>query len=345
MSKKQLQVAIAGFGLSGRYFHAPFLKASPEKFLVKKVMSRRVAEVHLYDPTIEVVSDFEALCGSDIDVVFVCTPNEMHFQNAKIALEAGKNVVIEKPFALNTQQADSLINIAQANDLRLTAYQNRRWDADFLTIKRLMDDNLLGEIIDYEARFDRFRPDVPHGTWKEVPKEGAGNLYNLAPHLADQALALFGTPKSVSATIRTVRAGALTDDYFEIRMEYRNKHISLKSSLLVYEHSLRYAIHGTKGSFFKTGMDVQENDLRANKLPTTEGWGVEPACQYGTLHTEDYVGAYPSEVGNYAPFYDNLYEAIVHNAPLEIAPRNVWNTTRVIDLAIESNRLGQSLRF
>ena len=345
MSKKQLQVAIAGFGLSGRYFHAPFLGASPDKFAIKKVVSSRPEYVRAYDEAIEVVPHFEEVCRSGIDIVFVCTPNEFHFTHAKMALEAGKNVVLEKPFALNTQQAETLINIAQANDLVLTAYQNRRWDADFLTIQRLIAEDRLGEIIDYEARFDRYRPDVPHGTWKETPKDGAGNLYNLGPHLADQALTLFGTPKSVSATIRTVRMGALTDDYFEIRMEYRNKRVSLKSSLLVYENSLRYAIHGTKGSFFKTGLDVQEADLRANKLPNGEGWGVEASEQFGMLYSDVFTGAYPSEAGNYTPFYDNLYDAVVHRTPLHIKPRNAWNTTRVIDLAIESNRLGQALRF
>ncbi|MEZ4902769.1 MAG: Gfo/Idh/MocA family oxidoreductase [Spirosomataceae bacterium] len=282
----KLNVGLIGFGLSGRYFHTPFLKVSPY-FNLTKVVTRNSASVHTFDPAIEVVgSAEELLADTSIDLVFVCTPNDLHFPYAKAALEAGKHVVIEKPFANTTAEADILISLAQEKNLVLSAYQNRRWDADFLTIQALISEGKLGEIVEYEAHFDRFKPEIAKGTWKEVAASGAGNLYNLGPHLIDQALVLFGTPNTVTATIKVVRQGGETDDYCDIRMGYDDKIVILKASLLVFENSLRYVIHGTKGSFIKSGLDIQEDTLRQNVLPNTPDWGQEPESQWGTLYAE-----------------------------------------------------------
>ena len=343
--KTILNVGLIGFGLSGRYFHAPFLAVNP-RFKLTKVVTSNKAAVHEFDANIEVVgSANELLADSSIDLAFICTPNDLHFQYAKATLEAGKHVVIEKPFANTTAQADELIAIATKKNLVVTAYQNRRWDADFLTIQGLFAAGTLGEIVEYEAHFDRFRPEIASGTWKEVVATGSGNLYNLGPHLIDQALVLFGKPKTVTATIKTVRPCAETDDYFDIRMDYADKRIILKASLLVYENSLRYVIHGTTGSFFKYGMDVQEDTLRKNILPNVENWGQEPENQWGTISCETGKATVRALPGNYRPFYDNLHEAIVEGAELLVKPQEARNTTRVIELALESSRLGQTLAF
>ena len=343
--KAILQVGLIGFGLSGRFFHAPFLAVNPH-FKLVKVVTRNQAAVHEFDANIEVVgSADELLADASIDLVFICTPNDLHFQYAKAALEAGKHVVVEKPFANTTAEADELIARAARKNLVATAYQNRRWDADFLTIQSLFAAGTLGEIVEYEAHFDRFRPEIAQGTWKEAVAAGSGNLYNLGPHLIDQALVLFGTPKTVTATIKTIRPHAQTDDYFDIRMDYEDKRIILKANLLVYENSLRYVIHGTVGSFFKYGMDVQEDTLRKNRLPNAENWGQEPENQWGTIHGEAGKTTVPALPGNYTPFYDNLYAAIVEGAALLVKPQEVRNTTRVIELALESSRLGQTLAF
>lgn len=340
-----LHVGLIGFGLSGRYFHAPFLKVNP-RFKLTKVVTRNAAAVHEFDPAIDVVGSAEELLADDsIDLVFICTPNDLHFPYAKAALEVGKHVVIEKPFTNTTAEADALIALAEEKNLVVSAYQNRRWDADFLTIQQLLQDGSLGDVIEFEGHFDRYRPEVAQGTWKEVAAAGAGTLYNLGPHLIDQALVLFGTPQKVTATIKIVRPGGETDDYFDIRLDYADKSIILKASLVVFENGLRYVIHGTKGSFIKYGLDIQEDTLRKNILPNTEDWGQEPESQYGTLYTEAGKTILPTLPGHYTPFYDSIYEAIVEGKELIVKPQHARNTTRVMELAIESSRLGKTMTF
>jgi scyllo-inositol 2-dehydrogenase (NADP+) len=340
-----LNVGLIGFGLSGRYFHAPFLKVNP-RFKLTKVVTRNAAAVHEFDPAIEVVGSAEELLADDsIDLVFICTPNDLHFPYAKAALEAGKHVVIEKPFTNTTAEADALIALAEQKNLVVSAYQNRRWDADFLTIQQLLQDGSLGDVIEFEGHFDRFRPEVAQGTWKEVAAAGAGTLYNLGPHLIDQALVLFGTPQKVTATIKIVRPSGETDDYFDIRLDYADKSIILKASLVVFENGLRYVIHGTKGSFIKYGLDIQEDTLRKNILPNTKDWGQEPESQFGTLYTEAGKTIVPTLPGHYTPFYDSIYEAIVEGKELIVKPHHARNTTRVMELAIESSQLGKTMAF
>jgi scyllo-inositol 2-dehydrogenase (NADP+) len=340
-----LNVALIGFGLSGRYFHAPFLKTT-DGFTISQVMTRNAQSVHEFDADIEVVTDCDAIFeNKDIDVVFVCSPNDTHFEYAQKALEAGKHVVIEKPFANSVLEAEKLIEIANRSELVLTAYQSRRWDADFLTIQNLLNQGVLGHINEFEARFDRFRPEVLHGTWKEIPKAGAGGFYNLGSHLIDQALVLFGNPDYVTATIKTIREAGITDDYFDVRLDYADKRVILKSNVLAYQNELRYVIHGSEGSFIKSGLDIQEDILRKNILPNTPDWGQEPDSQWGAVYSESQNGKVPSLAGNYRAFYSNLYDAIVHKKPLAVQPNQALNTTKVIELAFDSSRLKRSMAF
>lgn len=340
-----INVGLIGFGLSGRYFHAPFLKVNPN-FNLKKVMTSKPDLVKDFDENITVVKDVDEILNDDsINLIFVCTPNDSHFRYALAALQANKHVMIEKPFANHTSDAITLIAEAEKRGLVLTAYQNRRWDADFLTIQKLIESKELGDIVEYEAHFDRYRPEVLVGTWKELKSAGAGNLYNLGPHLIDQALTLFGTPKTVFATIKTLRPHAETDDYFDIRLEYADKSIILKSSIMAFNNELRYVIHGTKGSFIKSGLDIQEETLKKNLLPDFESWGKEPDFQYGTLYTEKGKQIIESELGNYMPFYESLANAILNkNQPL-VKANQALNTTKIIDLAIESSKLGKIVDF
>jgi scyllo-inositol 2-dehydrogenase (NADP+) len=253
------------------------------------------------------------------------------------ALENGKHVVIEKPFASTEAEARQLIDLAESRGLILTAYQNRRWDSDFLTIKKLIEEDKLGHIVEYECRYDRFRPVVPTESWKEKKVPVGGNLYNLGPHLIDQALVLFGEPKTVTAEIRTVRPGTEIDDYFDVRLGYDDKLVIVKSSLMVYENFLRYNLHGTKGSFIKGGLDPQEETLRKNILPTQQPWGHEPEDRWGKLFSDEFTGIVESEPGDYAPFYQNVYDAIVNGAELAVKPSEILRTSRVIDLATASS--------
>jgi scyllo-inositol 2-dehydrogenase (NADP+) len=345
MPSKILNVGLIAFGLSGRYFHSPFLSTNPN-FRIKTVVERSKNEAQEFDPSIgNARSVEELLSDEEIDLVFICSPNASHFSYAMDALENGKHVVIEKPFAATESEGRQLVELAKQKGLILTAYQNRRWDSDFLTIKKLIEEDKLGDIVEYECRYDRFRPVVPTESWKEKKVDVGGNLYNLGPHLIDQALVLFGEPKTVTAEIRSVRPNSEIDDYFDVRLGYDDKLIILKSSLMVYENHLRYQIHGSKGSFIKGGLDPQEETLRKNILPTVKPWGVEPEDRWGKLSSEEFTGIIESEAGDYAPFYQNVYDAIVNGAELAVKPEEIIRTTRVIDLAFRSSNEKQVMTF
>ncbi|WP_229236060.1 Gfo/Idh/MocA family oxidoreductase [Dyadobacter tibetensis] len=345
MADKVINVGLVAFGLSGRYFHAPFLSTNP-CFKLKTVVERSRNEAQEFDETIENARSLEELLADDsIDLVFICTPNDTHFQYAMDCLENGKHVVIEKPFAATEAEARQLIALAEEKGLVLTAYQNRRWDSDFLTIQKLIQEDKLGDIIEFECRYDRYRTVVPTESWKEKKVPVGGNLYNLGPHLLDQALVLFGEPETVSAEIREVRPNSEIDDYFDIRLGYSDKVVIIKSSLMVYDNFLRYSIHGTKGSFIKGGLDPQEETLRKNILPTETPWGVEPEDRWGKLSSDEYTGTIESEAGNYALFYQNVYDAIVHGTELAVKPSEILRTTRIIDLAIKSSETKQTLPY
>jgi len=345
MSSKILNVGLIGFGLSGRYFHSPFLTTNAG-FKLKTVVERSKNEAQEFDPSIENARSVdELLSDPSIDLVFICTPNDTHFPYAMDALENGKHVVIEKPFSATEEEAKQLIAVAEEKGLILTAYQNRRWDSDFLTIKKLIEEDKLGDIVEYECRYDRFRPVVPTESWKEKSVPVGGNLYNLGPHLIDQALVLFGEPLTVTAEIRSVRPNSEIDDYFDVRLGYADKLVIVKSSLMVYENFLRYHLHGTKGSFIKGGLDPQEETLRKNILPTEKPWGVEPEDRWGKLYSEAFTGIIESEPGDYAPFYQNVYDAIVHGAELAVKPSEILRTTRVIDLAFQSSKENKVMKY
>ena len=345
MSSRIVNVGLIGFGLSGRYFHSPFLSVNP-RFKLKKVVERNKNEAQEFDPTIENARSVDELLSDEsIDLVFICTPNESHFPYAMDALQNGKHVVIEKPFAATEDEAKQLVAVAKEKGLVLTAYQNRRWDSDFLTIKKIIESGQIGDVVEYESRYDRFRPVVPTESWKEKAVPVGGNLYNLGPHLIDQALVLFGAPKAVSADVRSARPNSEIDDYFDVRMIYDDKVIILKSSLMVFESSNRYNIHGTKGSFKKGGLDPQEERLRKDHLPTDENLGVEPEDRWGKVYTEGFSGVVTSEVGDYMPFYDNVYEAIVEGAELAVKQEEILRTARVIDLAFASQKEGKVMIY
>ncbi|WP_128544482.1 oxidoreductase [Larkinella soli] len=341
---RTIQVGLIGFGLSGRYFHAPFLTVNPH-FKLAKVVERNRNEAEAFDPSIKTVRSHEDLLGDPgLDLIIVGTPNDTHYPYAKAALEAGKHVLIEKPFANTAGQARELLDLARDQGLVAIPYQNRRYDADFLTIRKLLQDNRLGDVVEFEAHFDRYRPDVLNN-WKDQDPEGGGNLLNLGPHLIDQAVCLFGIPEAVQGEVRTIRKGAKLDDYFDIRLFYPDKRVLLKSSMLAPDNSLRYVIHGTRGSFVKHGLDIQEETQRKNILPDTPDWGREPESQYGTLTTADGRTTLPSEAGNYHHFYDNLYAAIVGEKPQEVTPEQIHAVIRIMDLAWESTRERKVMAF
>ncbi|RYY19708.1 MAG: oxidoreductase [Chitinophagaceae bacterium] len=342
-----IRTGIVGFGVSAKVFHAPFITTDPG-FKLVSVLERSKSESSEIYPGVRIVRSIEEMVTDpEIDLVVITTPNETHFPYTRMALEAGKNVILEKPFANTTREARELVEIAAASGKMLSVYQNRRYVSDFHTIKEILDKKLLGELHEFEAHYDRYRIEERPQAWREKPEPGSGILFDLGAHLIDQALTLFGWPSAITADVRMQRSHAKTDDYFDLRLDYGFLHVRLTAGMLVREPGPRYMIHGTKGSFIKYGEDVQEAKLRAGELPVGDDWGAEPESIYGMLHTEIngriIKEKYPSHKGNYGDYYRNIYETLVHKKPLSETPEHGYNTIRIIEAAFESNKLKRTI--
>lgn len=339
MSSK-IKVGLVGFGISAKVFHAPFITTDSRYELVSVVERHKEESKEKY-PGVQVVKSIEELLqNKDIELVVITTPNETHFPYAKAALEAGKHVVLEKPVTNSSAEAKQLMEIASRSGKVLSVYQNRRYVSDFLTIKALLDQQLLGELHTFEGHYDRYRAEARPQAWREHQLPGSGILFDLGPHLLDQVLYLFGLPNTIAADIKQQRPHAKVDDYFDLRLDYGFLKVILQAGMLVREPGPRYLIHGTKGSFIKSGEDPQEALLRAGALPVGADWGKEPDDIYGLLHTEKDGSIvrerYPSHKGNYAGYYNNLYETIANNKPVQEKIEHGYNTIRLIELAFES---------
>lgn len=337
-----LKVGLVGYGVAAKVMHAPFLATLPQ-YQVTAVLERNREESKQLFPHATIVRSIEALLQQDIDLVVITTPNDTHLPYTAAALGAGKHVVVEKPFAITSDEALGLIATARNSGRVLSVFQNRRYVSDYLTIREILDQQLLGEVHTYEAHYDRYRPEPKPNAWREEDIPGSGVFFDLGPHIIDQALCLFGLPKQVWADIRRQRPHARVDDYFEVHFDYGFNTVILKGGMLVREPGPRYQVHGTLGSFIKYGEDPQEALLKAGALPNTANWGQEPEEHFGLLHTqingEVIKKRYPSHKGNYGGYYVDLYETLVHGKPLQVKPEQAYNNIRLIELAFESNRL------
>lgn len=341
MSEK-INTAIVGFGMSGEFFHAPFIDANP-KFNLVKVVERVSEKSKAIYPYVQVVKNYEeVLNDKDIDLVIITTPNSTHYKMGMEALHAGKHVIIEKPFTRTSAAAKELIDLAVSKNRILSPFQNRRWDGDFLTVKKLLDSNLLGELIEYRSHFDRFRNEIKAGNWKEEDLLDSGLLYDLGPHLIDQALILFGKPISVYADLRSQREGSKIIDNFELILNYSNLKVILNSGFLYKLPLVRFALFGTQGSFIKNGIDPQEATLKNYRFKNNPEWGIEPESEWGNYSAKigglDIKGKIQTIAGCYQNYFDNIYEAIVNRKELAVKPQEALVTAQIIELAIESNK-------
>ena len=342
---KQINVGLIGFGMAGRIFHAPTISCVRGLNLskIRETKAPNISLIKQRYPNTTIVNDSkEILNDPSIDLVIVATPNITHFDVGRQALEAGKNVVIDKPITVTSKETDELIALAKKQGKLLTAYQNRRWDSDFLTVKKVVASGLLGRLVEYESHYDRFRNSLRPDTWKEDGVLGTGLVYDLGSHLIDQALTLFGLPKSVTAFLRTQREHTKIVDNFEIILDYENIKATLKGGMLIKEALPRYILLGNNGSFVKYGLDVQEESLNAGLLPNKmSNWGEEPENIWGTINTEvngvEFRGKVKSERGNYVGFYKNVYKAIIGEEELIVTPEQARNIIRIIELAMQSN--------
>ncbi len=345
---KNICIGIVGYGSSAKIFHFPIIQ-SVKGLQIKKVVQRSGNEAQTNHPNIEVVQDLKDLLKDDlIDLVVITTPNAIHFNQARLALLADKHVIIEKPMTLLSKEAGVLMDLAKKRNRIVTTYQNRRWDGDFLTLKKVIDSGKLGKHVEFISNFNRFRNYQRDGAWKEQDVPGSGILYDLSPHLIDQALQLFGTPKTVYADIRKQREGSVTNDYFRIDFDYGDFKSTLNAGMLVPEESPRYILRGTEGSYIKFGMDPQETTLKSGKNPFLDNWGVEEKENWGKLHLfkdgEIHTEDVETEVGGYENFYKNLVDAISGTGDLAVKPEQGREVIRMIELAQESHQLGQKIK-
>jgi predicted dehydrogenase len=338
-----IKVGVIGFGLAGQAFHAPTIRGVAGLELAC-ILARSGTLAQRKYPDVRVARTLEELLSDEqIQLCVVATPNTSHFDLTQRCLKAGRHVVVDKPFAPTLREAEELVGIAQQQKRLLTVYQNRRWDGDFQTVKKIVRSGELGEVAEYEVRYDRFRPELKAGSWRERAEPGSGILFDLGPHVIDQALVLFGPPQGVSARLFYQR-GAPVDDGFDVALEYPKFRAMVRSRMLAYAPGPHFLIHGSRGSFVKYGMDPQEEILRKGDAPSGTDWGprwgADPEELWGTLSLAD--GTLPrriqTEIGDYRRYYANVRDAILGKAASDVTPEQALRTMRVLELAEKSHR-------
>jgi scyllo-inositol 2-dehydrogenase (NADP+) len=334
---QDVRVGLIGYGFSASTFHAPLL-AAIKGFRITGVSSSRPESVLKDLPEAAAEADHSALIQrKDVDLIIITAPNEAHFPLAKEALEAGKHVVVEKPFVLTYEEGKQLIDIARSKGVLLSVYHNRRWDNDFLTLQDIISSGKLGRVFTYEAHYDRYRREV-RDRWRERAIPGSGLLYDLGAHLIDQALVLFGKPQAVTGDILSQREGAQADDYFHITLKYDRLRVILHSGMLVKEPGPHFLVHGDKGSFSKYGIDSQEETLKGGGGPHSPFYGEDTEENFGTLVWEDHNGMTVKEVvrtipGRYQAYYEGIYASIVSGAPSPVSAEDALSVIAVIESA------------
>ena len=344
-----VKVGLCAFGMSGKVFHAPFLKQHPGFFL-SAIVERSKEESKLQYPDAVIYHSVEEMLqNADIDLVVVNTPVQTHFEYTKMILEAGKNVIVEKPFTVNVEEAEELVRIAESKNLFISVYQNRRFDRDYLQVQKIISEGKLGVIKEVEIRFDRFRTEPSAKEHKENPElNGSGAVHDLGSHLVDQATQLFGFPEKTFADIFSMKGQNYANDYFEILLYYKNDvRVRLKSSAFTKEDHFAYKIHGDKGSFLQERSDNQENELVAGAIPLYgKDWAKPLAESDGILNYSDENSESKrvttlSEQGNYMNYYQQIYEHIVFGYALPSLGSEIVQNMKIIEAAIESSKKGK----
>ncbi|HSV59800.1 MAG TPA: oxidoreductase [Variovorax sp.] len=347
-----IPVGLVGYGFAGQTFHAPVLSAAPGLRLVA-VASSQPDKVRADWPQAAVAPDVQAMLAAHpaIELVVVAAPNEAHFPVAKAALEAGRHVVVDKPFTLDAGQARELAALAQARGKLVSVYQNRRFDSDFLTLKELLASDQLGRPVYFESHFDRYRPDV-RVRWREQKVPGAGLWVDLGAHLADQALQLFGKPDTMQVDVAALRDGAVVEDYFHAVLRYESGphaplRVVLHATNLAADPAPRYILHGTRGSYVKHGVDPQEDVLRTGARPGGEGWGVDAVDGLLTLigdAGQPQSSRVPTQPGDYVRYYAAIRDAIRGQGPNPVPPEQAVQLMEMLDLGRQSANEGRALR-
>jgi predicted dehydrogenase len=343
---KCIRVGLIGYGFAGRIFHAPAIEAV-EGLELAAIVQRSGSQAAEAYPHAKVVPSVDALLeDKSIALVVVATPNTTHLPLARQCLLADRDVVVDKPFAVTSEEAAELIHLARERRRMLSVFQNRRWDGDFLTVRKLLDGDQLGRLVQFESRYDRYRLAPRLQAWREDGSLGGGVLLDLGAHLVDQALVLFGVPSSVWASVRVEREGARSDDAFDICLRYSaplSPTVWLRATCVARDPGPRFTLNGTLGTFRKFGIDPQEARLLAGDFYTSRPWGVESKDQWGKLTLDEggtaVTTAVPTEAGDYREYYENIRDVVYGHGALEVTPVQAWRTMRLLEMAKVSNSI------
>ncbi|MNG96496.1 putative oxidoreductase YdgJ [compost metagenome] len=341
---EKIRVGLVGYGYASKTFHAPLIVGTPGVELAA-VSSSDAGKVHADWPAMTVVSDPQALFNDpSIDLIVIPTPNDTHFPLAQQAMAAGKHVVVDKPFTVTLSQAQELKRQAEQSGILLSVFHNRRWDSDFLTLKALLKEGALGEVVYFESHFDRFRPEVRQ-RWREQAGAGTGIWYDLGPHLIDQALQLFGKPQTLFVDLGELRPGSQSVDYFHAVLNYGNRRVVLHGTVLAAAETARYIVHGTQGSFIKFGLDPQEDRLKAGERLPQADWGYDMRDGVVTLSRDGILAEKPllSIPGNYPAYYAAIRDAINGEGENPVPAGDAIKVMEMIELGIESAKQQKAL--
>jgi len=339
--QKQINTAIIGYGFSGSVFHAPFIQKHPRFNLHSIVTSgNRAGTVY---PNTQIVRDINRVTDNpEIDLVVICTPHFLHTGQAELAIDAGKHVIIEKPVALNSAGFIRIMEKAAKKGKLIFPFHNRRWDGDFLTVKKILAEGHLGEIVSFESRFDRYTPVLNRAEWRYLNEDGGGTLFDLGTHLIDQSLCLFGKPTSVFCLLYNQRERSKANDSFDLKLIYPRHTASLRASVFTREPGPRFEVHGTYGSYVKYFFDRQEESLKRGIIPDNKNFGLEPRKCFGILHTEKGTDKqkikYPTQRGNYMGFWDDVAATLLGKKPQEVTPESALLNLNIIEAAFLSHK-------
>lgn len=334
-SQTPIGVALLGFGFAGHTFHAPFITTTPGLALRVVASSQTERVSSAYSETAVAASPLDAIHRDDVTLVVVATPNDTHAPLAEAALRAGKHVVVDKPFTVTLDEARTLAATADETGRLLSVYQNRRFDSDFLGIVREVRAGTIGDVVEFRSEISRWRPTV-RDRWRERPGPGAGLWYDLGPHLVDQAVGLFGVPDAVEATLRALRPGGQTDDWFHVRLDYPTRQVLLSSSMLAADAAPRFVVRGTTGSLLKRAMDQQERRLMAGERPPAPDWGEDPDPVLVLRDGKEPVGV-PAPPGDYGRFYAEMRDAIREGRRVPVSADEATTVMAIVTAGIEAS--------
>lgn len=333
----QINTGLLAYGMSGKVFHAPFIDAHPA-FNFKAIVERTKKLAQLDYPNIVSHNSVEDLLADDsIDLVIINTPNYTHYEYAKKALNAGKHILVEKPFTATSAQAKEIFELANSLGKKALVYQNRRYDSGFNAVKNIIESGKLGKLVEVHFRYDRYRNEIGAKLFKEEPFEASGLSYDLGPHLLDQAISLFGKPERYFKTLAKHRDHTKVDDYFSIQLVYPNDlNVYLTASMLVADIKDAFVLNGTMGSFSKNHADVQEEQLLKGMKPTDEGYGIEKSTDAGTLTEVTADGGrkttvVPSKKGDYMGIFEAVYQSLVNNVPYPVTEQDILTQLEILE--------------